>query len=169
MKEALYTAHYTSPIGLIEIKATDLGITSVLFVEESQPITEPTPETQLPESIKACQLQLNEYFTGGRRNFQLTLNPKGTSFQEQVWENLKTIPFGKTASYMDVARATSGEKAIRAVGGANGRNPICIIVPCHRVIGSDGSLTGYAGKVWRKEWLLRHEGILKPETQLSIF
>jgi methylated-DNA-[protein]-cysteine S-methyltransferase len=136
----------------------------VLFVEAEAP-----GSTELPACLEACVAQLAEYFRGERQQFELPLAPRGTTFQQQVWEQLKTIPFGKTASYLQVARAISGEKAIRAVGAANGRNPLCLVVPCHRVIGSDGSLTGYAGGLWRKEWLLRHEGVLKPEQQLALF
>jgi methylated-DNA-[protein]-cysteine S-methyltransferase len=123
----------------------------------------------VPDCLADCVKQLQEYFQGTRQEFELLLNPQGTAFQKQVWQQLATIPYGKTSTYLTVARAVSGEKAIRAVGGANGRNPLGILVPCHRVIGSDGSLTGYAGGLWRKEWLLQHEGILQPTSQYSLF
>lgn len=156
---------FESPIGTVKVAATAQAITSMLFVEEEVPVptTAPTP------LLAHCLQQLKEYFSGSRTTFELPLAPEGTLFQQQVWAQLQRIPFGKTDSYLGVARAISGEKAIRAVGAANGKNPLCIIVPCHRVIGSDGSLTGYAGGLWRKEWLLRHEGVLKPENQLTLF
>ncbi|WP_242927020.1 methylated-DNA--[protein]-cysteine S-methyltransferase [Pontibacter vulgaris] len=164
MATEIYTTCYPSPIGVVKITGTDTGICSTLFCEDEVVVSE-----HVPDVLKQCVQQLDEYFTGQRRDFDLPLVPAGTVFQQQVWEQLKSIPFGKTNSYMDVARSISGEKAIRAVGAANGRNPLCILVPCHRVIGSDGSLTGYAGGLWRKEWLLRHEGILQPEKQLTLF
>jgi methylated-DNA-[protein]-cysteine S-methyltransferase len=102
---------------------------------------------------------MDEYFEGSRKEFQLPLAPEGTDFQKRVWSELLNIPYGATCSYLDVARALGDANAIRAVGAANGRNPISIIIPCHRVIGADGSLTGYGGGLWRKEWLLRHEGV----------
>jgi methylated-DNA-[protein]-cysteine S-methyltransferase len=161
-----YTAFLETPIGLLRISGTDQGITEVKFSED----TEKQTSTELiPDCLQSCVRQLGEYFEGVRQEFDISLNPKGTAFQTQVWQQLQLIPYGKTDSYLSVARLVSGEKAIRAVGAANGRNPICIIVPCHRVIGSDGSLTGYAGGLWRKEWLLQHEGALKPSSQFSLF
>ncbi|MFT2008463.1 methylated-DNA--[protein]-cysteine S-methyltransferase [Pontibacter sp. 13R65] len=164
MEATVYTTSYHSPLGWIRITGTSQGIISVLFTEAEAPGT-----TELPACMQGCVNQLVQYFNGERQQFDLPLAPAGTAFQQQVWQHLQTIPYGKTASYLQVARATSGEKAIRAVGAANGKNPLCIVVPCHRVIGSDGSLTGYAGGLWRKEWLLRHEGVLKPEQQLALF
>lgn len=161
-----YTTSLETPIGLLCISGTDQGITEVKFCEE---IETRDPTEQVPDCLQACVQQLEEYFAGTRKDFELTISPKGTAFQNQVWQQLQLIPYGKTDSYLAVARAVSGEKAIRAVGAANGRNPISIIVPCHRVIGSDGSLTGYAGGLWRKEWLLQHEGALKPASQFSLF
>lgn len=164
MDATSYTTYYSSPIGHILITGTEASITTVLFCDE------PGQESgNLPAVIKSCIQQLDEYFSGNRKSFELPLQPAGTSFQQQVWQQLISIDFGRTASYMDIARAVSGEKAIRAIGAANGRNPICVIVPCHRVIGSDGSLTGYAGGLWRKEWLLQHEGALKTTKQLALF
>jgi methylated-DNA-[protein]-cysteine S-methyltransferase len=114
--------------------------------------------------------QLDEYFEGKRKKFDLLLEPMGTDFQKKVWKHLVKVPFGKTASYLDVAMALGEMKATRAVGSANGRNPIVIIIPCHRVIGSNGSLTGYGGGMWRKEWLLKHEGVLKEgPRQMELF
>jgi methylated-DNA-[protein]-cysteine S-methyltransferase len=109
---------------------------------------------------------LNEYFEGKRQNFDLLLNPEGTEFQKKVWSLLSEIPYGKTISYLELSRRFGDEKAIRAVAAANGKNPVWIIIPCHRVIGSDGSLTGYAGGLHRKKWLLNHES---PSKQQSLF
>ena len=164
METAEFITYYTSPIGNILIAGSDSAITKVLFCEEAG-----EGSASIPTVLQQCISQLDQYFAGKSKEFNLPLQPSGTTFQQQVWQQLSTIPFGSTVSYLDVARAISGEKAIRAVGAANGRNPICLIVPCHRVIGSDGSLTGYAGGLWRKEWLLHHEGVLKPAAQLTLF
>ncbi|MBN1937224.1 MAG: methylated-DNA--[protein]-cysteine S-methyltransferase [Anaerolineae bacterium] len=110
--------------------------------------------------IEMALVQLDEYFSGVRRVFDLPLGLHGTEFQQRVWRQLLEIPYGQTASYAEVARALGNPQAVRAVGLANGKNPISIIVPCHRVIGSDGNLVGYGGGLWRKEWLLKHEGCL---------
>lgn len=107
-----------------------------------------------------CFQQLDEYFAHRRQQFSLKLNPQGTAFQKRVWQHLLKIPFGKTTSYLEIAEALGARKALRAVGAANGRNPIPIIIPCHRVIGRDGDLIGFGGGIWRKEWLLRHEGVV---------
>ena len=120
----------------------------------------------IPEVLEDCVIQLNEYFDGNREKFSLKLNPQGTDFQKRVWEALKTIPHGKTLSYLQLSQQLGDVKAIRAVANANGKNPLWIIVPCHRVIGSDGSLTGYAGGLHRKQWLLEHES---PYKQQSLF
>ena len=111
-------------------------------------------------------MQLEEYFNGQRKTFSVRLNPLGTDFQKRVWDELLNIPFGKRTSYMKQTLQLGDEKAIRAVASANGKNPIWIIIPCHRVVGSDGSLTGYAGGLWRKKWLLEHES---PSGQTSLF
>ena len=111
------------------------------------------------ELTQRCQQQLNEYFAGQRRVFDLPLEPQGTPFQRSIWVCLLRIPFGQTASYRAIAEMANNRQAVRAVGAANGKNPIGIIVPCHRVIGSDGTLTGYAGGLERKAWLLEHEGV----------
>lgn len=167
MESTLYTTHISSPLGPIQISGTDQGITAVRFCDE-EPEAIPA-DAAFPGCMRACVQQLEEYFAGKRQDFDVPLAPQGTAFQQQVWQRLLAIPHGKTISYLAVAREVSTEKAIRAVGTANGRNPICIIVPCHRVIGSDGSLTGYAGGLWRKEWLLRHEGALRPSQQYQLF
>lgn len=164
MSTTIYTSSYSSPIGHIHIAGTEEAIQQVLFCEDAGKNSE-----YLPKVMLKCLQQLEEYFSGNRKNFDLPLQPAGTPFQQQVWQQLNTISYGKTASYVAIARALSGEKAVRAVGAANGKNPICLVVPCHRVIGSDGSLTGYAGGLWRKEWLLKHEGVIQPAPQLALF
>lgn len=112
---------------------------------------------ELPPMLIQCIEQLIQYFNGQRRIFELPLNQSGTPFQEQTWNLLTAIPFGKTISYLQLAISTGDPKATRAVANANGRNNIAIIVPCHRVIGSNRELTGYGGGLWRKKWLLEHE------------
>jgi methylated-DNA-[protein]-cysteine S-methyltransferase len=145
-------AYYESPIGLIEIGGTAEGLTWLAFVEGRQAGC--GSHALLDQAVQ----QLAEYFDGARRVFELPLLPHGTEFQRQVWGQLLQVPFGQTTSYRDIAMAIGRPRAVRAVGAANGRNPISIVVPCPRVVGSDGGLTGYGGGLWRKEWLLRHEG-----------
>jgi methylated-DNA-[protein]-cysteine S-methyltransferase len=147
-----YKTYYDSPIGILEISGTDEGITGVHFVEKK---TDPDPAIPLP--LKDCCRQLYEYFVGNRKKFTLTLQLEGTSFQKSVWNQLMKIPYGETVSYKDIATAIDNEKAVRAVGSANGKNDIAIIIPCHRVIAYDGTLGGYGGGLWKKEWLLNHE------------
>ena len=149
-------AYYQSEIGLLEIVGTEAGLISVRFVEREANADYTNPTDVLPVVAQSAS-QLDEYFRAERKVFELALAPAGTDFQKKVWAQLLKIPYGETVSYMDVARAMGNEKSIRAVGAANGANPIAIIVPCHRVIGSDGKLTGYGGGIWRKEWLLTHE------------
>ena len=147
----LESARIYSPVGIIEISGSESGIRSVIFLDkESEP-------TEVPGCLQECVYQLNEYFAGKRRQFELKLDPQGTGFQLKVWEKLQLIPFGKTISYLELARMTGSETNTRAVGNANGKNKINIIVPCHRVIGSNGKLTGYGGGLWRKEILLKLE------------
>jgi len=145
-------AYYDSPIGLIEIGGTNEGITSLFFVEERR--SDVTSNVVCAEGVR----QISEYFEGSRKEFDLPILLTGTEFQQQVWQELRSIPFGQTVSYGDLARAIGKPSAVRAVGAANGDNPISIIVPCHRVIGSNGGLTGYGGGLPRKQWLLKHEG-----------
>ena len=122
--------------------------------------------TVIPFELQNAVSQLNDYFEGKRTAFDFRLNPHGTEFQQKVWLALLEIPFGKTVSYLELSKKLGDIKAIRAVASANGKNPLWIVVPCHRVIGTDGSLTGYAGGLWRKKWLLEHEN---PTTQQSLF
>jgi len=147
-----YKTYYKSEIGLIEIIGTENGILSVHFVEEKS-----KNSFQIHRCLAECIEQIDAYFRGKRREFSVNLQLQGTDFQKKVWSQLMKIPFGETLSYKDVAASIGNEKAVRAVGNANGRNKIAIIIPCHRVIGSNGKLIGYASGVWRKEWLLLHE------------
>ncbi len=166
MEPIRHTTYMQSPLGTLRISGSEQGISEITFCGEA---FGETGQEAIPACLQTCVQQLQEYFAGKRHTFDVKLAPQGTAFQQQVWQQLLAIPHGKTSTYLAVARAVSTEKAIRAVGTANGRNPICIVVPCHRVIGSDGSLTGYAGGLWRKEWLLRHEGALQAATQYQLF
>lgn len=147
------TTYYKSPIGTLEIKGDENGIQSIYFIDVS---TSFSTQKQTP-ILQKCTQQLDEYFKGNRTIFNLKLNPKGTDFQQRVWQELQKVAFGKTRSYLEQSKILGDVKAIRAVANANGKNPISIIIPCHRIIGSDGSLTGYAGGIHRKKWLLEHE------------
>lgn len=149
---AMTTAAYKSPIGLLEISATPDAITSILFMNE-----ESGQSYSTNPYIENCIKQLEEFFNGMRKEFDLHLEPEGTEFQKKVWNKLLEIPFGETISYLELSKSLGDEKAIRAVANANGQNNIPIVIPCHRVIGSDGSLTGYGGGLWREKWLLEHE------------
>ncbi len=161
MKDAIneYKAYYESEIGLIEVISTATAIKSLYFIEPEEK-NDPAMGEESPQVLTDCMAQLDEYFKGERKDFSLPLEPEGTTFQESVWHQLSHIPFGETVSYLDIARAIDNDKAVRAVGAANGQNPISIILPCHRVIGSNGKLIGYGGGLWRKEWLLNHEGVV---------
>lgn len=145
-------AYYESPIGAIEIVGIRDRVKWLKFVD-----TQPAKGSSPTPVLKACVEQIDEYFKGTRKKFSIDLLLKGTDFQQSVWRQLQKIPHGRTASYGDIARAIGNPKACRAVGLANGKNPVSIIVPCHRIIGSNGTLTGYGGGLWRKEWLLKHE------------
>jgi methylated-DNA-[protein]-cysteine S-methyltransferase len=152
--------YYQSPIGLIEIGGDVEHILSLYFVDEPRPDVVYPPDATSHDALAKALRQVDEYFGGVRRAFDLNFAFSGTAFQEQVWRQLLTVPYGQVATYRDIAHAIGRPKAVRAVGAANGQNPISIIVPCHRIIGSNGKLTGYGGGLWRKEWLLRHEGYL---------
>ena len=150
-----------SPLGFTKITGDEEGISALSILNSEETITD-----IIPVELEDCVHQLNEYFEGNRTQFDLQLNPEGTDFQKKVWNLLQTIPYGKTMSYLQLSQQLGDVKAIRAVANANGRNPIWIIIPCHRVIGSNGSLTGYAGGLQRKQWLLEHES---PYKQQSLF
>jgi methylated-DNA-[protein]-cysteine S-methyltransferase len=147
-----FVTYEPSPIGILKITGSDDGIDSILFTEAMGV----SLFADHPLAIES-RAELREYFHGERMEFTIPLAPQGTMFQQMVWNELAKIPFGKKRTYNDIANAVGSAKMIRAVGSANARNPIAIVIPCHRVIGSDGSLTGYAGGLWRKEWLLEHE------------
>ena len=148
-----------TPIGHAKIVGDDNGISSVSILDTKEELSSVIPETLLD-----CVTQLKAYFKNERKTFDLKLYPEGTIFQKKVWNELQTIPFGKTISYLQLSKQLGDVKAIRAVANANGKNPLWIIVPCHRVIGSDGSLTGYAGGLHRKQWLLNHESEYKQQS-----
>jgi methylated-DNA-[protein]-cysteine S-methyltransferase len=155
------SAFLKTPLGTAKIRGNIDGIVEVSVEDKEIPTTE-----NAPDELSECMLQLQEYFKGERKEFSVKLNPMGTEFQKRVWAELLKIPFGKRTTYMKQTLQMGSEKAIRAVASANGKNPIWIIIPCHRVVGSDGSLTGYAGGLWRKKWLLEHEN---PTGQTSLF
>ena len=146
---------YQSPIGLIEIIVNDDRLIAVKFLDEIIEINQVLAETS--DIIDHTIAQLTKYFNGNLKQFDLPVTFKGTVFQIKVWEELMNIPFGKTISYLQLAKSLGSEKLVRAVGNSNGKNPIAIIVPCHRVIGINSKLVGYAGGLWRKQWLLEHE------------
>lgn len=156
------TAFYKSPIGIIEIQAETDAITAILFVNswKGKKMEEKTIDfrTSINPVIDSCIKELEEYFSGERRNFTFPINQSGTYFQEKVWDELMNIPYGRTISYLELSKRLGDPKVIRAAGTANGNNHISIVVPCHRVIGSNGDLVGYGGDPWRKQWLLEHEG-----------
>ncbi len=152
---SLHIAHLETPIGWLEVRGGPEGVAAVHFAQDA--VRRGDTGRPLPAAVSSCLDQLEEYFRGTRRRFSVELDLRGTEFQKRVWRLLLEIPFGETASYQQIASAAGNAKATRAVGGANHRNPVSIIVPCHRVVGADGRLTGYGGGLWRKEWLLDHE------------
>lgn len=152
MVEQLDKGYLFTDIGALEVAGNEDGIVSVTFVENVD-----TAAACVTSVVQECIAELSQYFGGGRTTFAVRLNPGGTEFRRLVWHALQGIPFGRTASYGEIALAVDRPKSAHAVGGAVGHNPIAIIIPCHRVIGSDGSLTGYAGGLDRKRWLLEHE------------
>lgn len=155
------TAYYRTPVGTAKIVGSVNGISSITVIDEDHPVSE-----FIPEELRSCVIQLKEYFNRERTDFELKLDLKGTDFQKEVWNTLLKIPYGKTITYAQQSAEMGDIKKIRAVAAANGKNPVWIVIPCHRVIGSDGSLTGYAGGLWRKKWLLEHEN---PTRQQSLF
>ncbi|VAW25284.1 Methylated-DNA--protein-cysteine methyltransferase [hydrothermal vent metagenome] len=159
--ESNQITYYKTPIGTAKIEGDKNGIKSITVIDE---IIETS--FKIPNFLQNCVEQLDEYFNGNRTEFNLKLNPQGTDFQKRVWKELLNVPYGKTRSYLEQSKKLGDVKAIRAVASANGKNPIWIVIPCHRIIGSNGSLTGYAGGLWRKKWLLAHES---PSPQQSLF
>lgn len=155
------TAYLKTPIGTAIIEGDVSGVARISVTDDVMDFS-----NAVPGSLALAVMQLNQYFAGERSVFTFSLNPAGTGFQRKVWDELSTIPYGKTVSYMDVSKRIGDIRSIRAVASANGKNPLWIVVPCHRVIGTDGSLTGYAGGLWRKQWLLEHEN---PSIQQRLF
>ena len=153
-----YIAHYASPLGTLEIAADDHALLSILFLEtQKRPGSGQALTPEISDVITLTMQHLDAYFAGTLQQFDLPMALQGTPFQQRVWAELTNIPYGQTISYLELARRLGDEKCIRAAGMANGRNPVSIFVPCHRVIGSNGQLVGYGGDLWRKAWLLRHE------------
>jgi methylated-DNA-[protein]-cysteine S-methyltransferase len=151
----LYYTYYESPIGLLKIGGTEHYIAELSFVDNKEQMVHGEPGVS--DVIHQCTEQLIEFFQGRRKNFDIPVHQDGTEFQKRVWNELLEIPFGKTISYLDLAKRLGDPKVIRAAASTNGKNKIAIIVPCHRVIGSDKTLVGYSGGLWRKKWLLQHE------------
>ncbi len=154
------TAYLKTPIGTAEFKGDTSGLVSITVLDGEK------SDDIIPEVLEDAVYQLKEYFEGSRKQFNLKLNPHGTDFQKKVWNALLEIPYGKTLSYLELTKRLGDVNAIRAVAAANGKNPLWIVVPCHRIIGSNGDLTGYAGGLHRKKWLLDHES---PVKQQSLF
>jgi len=152
----LFSTYYQSPIGLLKISGTENFISEISFIDN---IEKPRDDNKkkIPHIFIHCIEELIQYFHGGRRVFEFAINQDGTEFQKKVWNELSGIPFGKAISYLELARRLGDTKSIRAAASANGKNNIAIVVPCHRVIGSNNDLVGYAGGIWRKRWLLEHE------------
>ena len=154
------TVYIKTPLGIAKITGDENGVTAISVLDDG------IVSEQIPTTLQESVSQINEYFAKKRTHFDFKLNPKGTEFQQKVWQSLLQIPFGKTRTYLEQSKVLGDVKAIRAVASASGKNPLWIVVPCHRVIGTDGSLTGYAGGLWRKKWLLEHEN---PTNQQSLF
>lgn len=148
--------YFDSPIGWLELTVTHNFLEEIRFLENKPNLLFQTKN----DLIRKVSEQLNEYFNGRRRKFTIPLKPKGTDFQQRLWNELQNIPYGQTKTYGEIAKILGDIKKVRAVGKANGSNPIPIIIPCHRVIGTDNRLTGYAGGIHRKRYLLQHEGAI---------
>jgi methylated-DNA-[protein]-cysteine S-methyltransferase len=165
-----------SAVGDLLVAADESGLTHIEFAvgdgghvpREEWRRVEDAAGSEPARTIAIARAQLDEYFAGARRRFELPLAPRGTPFQRRVWAALADIAFGATISYRELAEMVGDARAVRAVGGANGRNPLPIVLPCHRVIGADGSLTGFGGGLERKRWLLEHEGALGRGGTLSL-
>jgi methylated-DNA-[protein]-cysteine S-methyltransferase len=151
----LYYTYYQSPVGLLKIGGTDHYIAELSFVDKKEQVTHGEPG--ISEVMHQCTEELIEFFNGKRRSFDIPVYQEGTEFQQRVWGELLNIPFGKTISYLELAKQIGDIKAVRAAAATTGKNKIAILIPCHRVIGSDKTLIGYGGGLWRKKWLLQHE------------
>jgi len=153
--QEIHSTYYHSPVGMLRISGTKDYISEVAFYDKTKKVA--GGKKGLPPLLVQAVEQLIQYFNGERRIFELPINQPGTAFQQGVWGELIQIPYAKTISYLELARRTGDTKATRAVANANGKNNLAIIVPCHRVIGSNKELVGYGGGLWRKKWLLEHE------------
>lgn len=161
----MFVLHLPSPVGLLRLTANATHLFSASFLENE-------PETDsphLPDCLLQAQAQLQEYFAGQRLSFDLPMAALGTAFQQQVWQALRQIPAGRTDSYLGLAKRLGNPAAVRAVGLANGANPFLVLVPCHRIVGANRKLVGYAGGLWRKQWLLQHEAKMCGYYQASLF
>ena len=159
------SAYLSTPLGLLGLTGSEAGLSAVTFLNDTAEI--PTACAAVPQCLREAHRQLQAYFARELREFNLTYAPTfGTDFQRQVWQALLGIGYGRTASYLDVARRLNNPKSVRAVGAANGQNPLAVVWPCHRIIGANGSLTGYAGGLHRKQWLLAFE---QPTRQGGLF
>lgn len=147
--------YYESPVGMLEIWSSESVIMGILFCSGIK--SNEKNKAVMPKVIASCIQQLDEYFLGKRKEFDFAFSQEGSEFQQKVWRELINIPYGNFISYLELSRRIGNSKAIRAVGSANGKNNMVIVVPCHRVIGSNGDLIGYGGGLWRKKWLLEHE------------
>lgn len=152
MEHELYTKYINSPIGWLKLQTSENALVAISFAEKGGKSSE-----QIPTILNKTIVQLQEYFEGNRKVFDVNLTPQGTEFQQNTWNFVSEVEFGNTATYLDIAIKTGSRKNTRAVGLANGKNPIPIIIPCHRIVGSNGKLTGYAGGLDKKRWLLQHE------------
>lgn len=148
----MYSLTFKTPVGYLELSSNERELISISFVDSAK---KSSPKT--PDILFIAKKQLKEYFSGTRKNFDIAISPQGTDFQHKVWSEVCKINYGETASYLDIAKTTGSPKNTRAVGLANSKNPISIIIPCHRIVGTNGKLTGYAGGIHRKRWLLKHE------------
>ena len=155
----MHIIYIQTPLGIAKIVGDSDGVSEIKVLDDAVEIS-----TEIPSELIEIVSQMNDYFDEKRSSFTVKMNPKGTVFQQRVWQELCNIPFGKTVSYLEIAKKLGDPKTIRAAATANGKNPLWIVVPCHRVIGTDGSLTGYAGGLWRKKWLLEHERASKQQS-----
>lgn len=160
----MYEAFHKTPVGFVRVRANEQAITSISIRDEA--CVETPSDSPI---INLALAQLDEYFKGTRREFDLPLDQQGTEFQQEVWKNLLQVKYGHTMSYLQLSHQMKNPLAIRAIGAANGKNNLWIVVPCHRVIGTNGSLTGYAGGLWRKQWLLEHEARVMGIGQTKLF
>lgn len=148
-----YYLFFDSPLGSIKLTSDEASLRAIEFIDKAGDLN----ASHQPEILKKAEAQLQEYFEGKRFSFELNLNPEGTTFQKQVWQLVANVGFGKTKNYNDIAKEIGSTSFCRAVGMANGKNPLPIVIPCHRIIGANGKLVGYSGGLERKKWLLLHE------------